>query len=79
MALTIRTQFGVGRSSGAQHSQNLEALLAHIPGLKVVMPADLADYYGLLRASILDPDPVVFIENRPGFRAGVPLRALSAR
>jgi 2-oxoisovalerate dehydrogenase E1 component len=64
MALTIRTQFGVGRSSGAQHSQSLEALLAHIPGLKVVMPADPADYYGLLRASILDPDPVVFIENR---------------
>jgi 2-oxoisovalerate dehydrogenase E1 component len=64
MALTIRTQFGVGRSSGSQHSQSLEALLAHIPGLKVVMPADPADTYGLLRAAILDPDPVVFIENR---------------
>lgn len=64
MALTIRTQFGIGRSSGSQHSQSLEALLAHIPGLKVVMPSDPADTYGLLRASILDPDPVVFIENR---------------
>ncbi|HEX5113826.1 MAG TPA: dehydrogenase E1 component subunit alpha/beta [Pseudonocardiaceae bacterium] len=64
MALTIRTQFGVGRSSGSQHSQSLEALLAHIPGLKVVMPSDPADTYGLLRASILDPNPVVFIENR---------------
>jgi len=62
--LVIRTQFGVGRSSGSQHSQSLEALLAHIPGLKVVMPATVEDTYGLLRASILDPDPVVFIENR---------------
>jgi 2-oxoisovalerate dehydrogenase E1 component len=64
MPLTIRTQFGVGRSSGSQHSQSLEALLAHIPGLKVVMPAEPSDVYGLLRASILDPDPVIFIENR---------------
>jgi 2-oxoisovalerate dehydrogenase E1 component len=62
--LVIRTQFGVGRSSGSQHSQSLEALLAHIPGLKVVMPATVEDTYGLLRASILDPDPVIFIENR---------------
>ena len=39
MALTVRTQFGAGRSSGSQHSQSLEALLAHIPGLTVVMPS----------------------------------------
>jgi 2-oxoisovalerate dehydrogenase E1 component len=64
LGLTIRTQYGVGRSSGSQHSQSLEALLAHIPGLKVVMPATAADTYGLLRASIVDPDPVIFIENR---------------
>jgi 2-oxoisovalerate dehydrogenase E1 component len=64
MGLTIRAQFGVGRSSGSQHSQSLEAMLAHIPGLKVVMPSTPADTYGLLRASILDPDPVLFIENR---------------
>lgn len=64
MALTVRTQFGAGRSSGSQHSQSLEALLAHIPGLTVVMPATPADTYGLLRASIQDPNPVVFIENR---------------
>ena len=48
----------------AQHSQSLEALLAHIPGLTVVMPSAPADTYGLLRASIQDPNPVVFIENR---------------
>jgi 2-oxoisovalerate dehydrogenase E1 component len=64
MALTVRTQFGAGRSSGSQHSQSLEALLAHIPGLSVVMPSTPADTYGLLRSSIQDPNPVVFIENR---------------
>lgn len=64
MGLTVRTQFGAGRSSGSQHSQSLEALLAHIPGLTVVMPSTPADTYGLLRAAIRDPNPVVFIENR---------------
>jgi 2-oxoisovalerate dehydrogenase E1 component len=64
MGLVIRTQFGGGRSSGSQHSQSLEALLAHIPGLTVVMPSTPADTYGLLRSAIRDPNPVVFIENR---------------
>lgn len=64
MPLVVRTQFGAGKSSGSQHSQSLEALLAHIPGLTVVMPSTAADTYGLLRAAIQDPNPVVFIENR---------------
>ena len=64
MPLVVRTQFGAGRSSGSQHSQSLEAMLAHIPGLTVVMPSNPADTYGLLRAAIQDPNPVVFIENR---------------
>ena len=64
LPLVIRTQFGSGRSSGSQHSQSLEALLAHIPGLTVAMPGDGADYYGLLRTAIEDDNPVVFIENR---------------
>jgi 2-oxoisovalerate dehydrogenase E1 component len=64
MALTVRTQFGAGRSSGSQHSQSLEVLLAHIPGLSVVMPSTPADTYGLLRSAIQDPNPVIFIENR---------------
>jgi 2-oxoisovalerate dehydrogenase E1 component len=64
MALTVRTQFGAGRSSGSQHSQSLEALLAHIPGLTVVMPSTPADAYGLLRAAIRDPNPVIFVEHR---------------
>jgi 2-oxoisovalerate dehydrogenase E1 component len=64
LGMTVRTQFGAGRSSGSQHSQSLEALLAHIPGLTVVMPSTPADTYGLLRAAIQDPNPVIFIENR---------------
>lgn len=60
----MRTQYAAGRSSGSQHSQSLEALLAHIPGLSVVMPSNPADAYGLLRAAIQDPNPVVFVENR---------------
>lgn len=63
-ALVIRTQFAAGRSSGPQHSQSLESILTQIPGLKVVMPCEPADCYGLLRAAIEDPAPVVFIENR---------------
>lgn len=63
-SLVVRTQFGAGRSSGSQHSQSLEALLAHIPGLTVVMPSNPAETYGLLRAAIQDPNPVIFVENR---------------
>lgn len=62
--LTVRTAHGGGISAGPQHSQCLEAWLTHIPGLKVVCPATPADTYGLLRAAINDPDPVIFIENR---------------
>ncbi|MFF4594690.1 pyruvate dehydrogenase complex E1 component subunit beta [Amycolatopsis sp. NPDC001319] len=64
LPMVVRTQFGAGKSSGSQHSQSLEALLAHIPGLTVVMPSTPADTYGLLRAAIRDPNPVVFVENR---------------
>lgn len=62
--MVVRTQFGSGRSSGSQHSQSLEAILAHIPGLKVVMPYSAHDTYHLLREAIDDENPVVFIENR---------------
>ncbi|MDM3973574.1 dehydrogenase E1 component subunit alpha/beta [Mycobacterium marseillense] len=64
MSLVIRTQFGSGRSSAAQHSQSLEALLAHVPGLTVLMPSTTEDVYGLLRSAIDSPNPVVFIEHR---------------
>ena len=64
LPLVVRTQFGAGRSSGSQHSQSLESILAHIPGLTVVMPSTPADTYGLLRSAIRNPNPVIFIENR---------------
>ncbi|MGE3448414.1 MAG: thiamine pyrophosphate-dependent enzyme [Microbacteriaceae bacterium] len=62
--LVVRTQCGAGRSSAAQHSQSLEALLAHVPGLSVVMPSTPADTYGLLRSAIDDPNPVIVIDHR---------------
>ena len=62
--LVIRTQGGAGNSLAGQHSQSLEALVYHIPGLKVVMPATPHDAKGLLKAAIRDEDPVVFIEHK---------------
>lgn len=62
--LVIRTNGGAGRSSAAQHAKSLEAWLCHIPGLKVVMPSCAADALGLLKASIRDDNPVVFIEHK---------------
>jgi pyruvate dehydrogenase E1 component beta subunit len=62
--LVLRTQGGAGQRGGAQHSQSLEAWVAHVPGLKVVMPATAADAAGLLASAIADPNPVVFIENK---------------
>jgi pyruvate dehydrogenase E1 component beta subunit len=62
--LVLRTQGGAGQRGGAQHSQSFEAWLAHVPGLKVVMPATAADAAGLLASAIADPNPVVFIENK---------------
>ncbi len=62
--IVLRTQGGAGARAGAQHSQSLEAWVAHIPGLKVVMPSCAADAAGLLASAIEDPNPVVFIENK---------------
>jgi len=62
--LTVRIQCGISGAMGAHHSQSLESWLAHVPGLKVVMPATPADAKGLLKSSIRDDNPVVFIEHR---------------
>jgi pyruvate/2-oxoglutarate/acetoin dehydrogenase E1 component len=62
--VVFRTQTGGGRSAGAQHSQSLEGVLAHIPGLKVFCPADARDAYDLLVEAIRDDSPVCFVENR---------------
>jgi acetoin:2,6-dichlorophenolindophenol oxidoreductase subunit beta len=62
--LTLRTTMGATRRSAAQHSQSLHAWVAHVPGLKVALPATAADAKGLLKAAIRDDNPVVFIEDK---------------
>jgi acetoin:2,6-dichlorophenolindophenol oxidoreductase subunit beta len=62
--LTLRTTMGATRRSGAQHSQSLHAWVAHVPGLKVVLPSTPADAKGLLKTAIRDDNPVVFIEDK---------------
>jgi pyruvate/2-oxoglutarate/acetoin dehydrogenase E1 component len=62
LPLVIRTMCGAGGPNGAQHSQNFEAWYSGVPGLKVVMPSNAADAKGLLKASIRDDDPVLFID-----------------
>ncbi|CAH1691066.1 Acetoin:2,6-dichlorophenolindophenol oxidoreductase subunit beta [Hyphomicrobiales bacterium] len=62
--MVLRMPHGGGLNAGPQHSQCLEAWFAHVPGLKVVCPSTPADAYGLLRAAIADPDPVIFVENK---------------
>ncbi len=61
LPLTITTMGGAGLSAGAQHSQSLEAMLCHVPGLKVVMPSTPHDLKGLLVASVRDDNPCVVV------------------
>ena len=65
--LTIRTMSGAGMGSGGQHSDMLEAWLAHVPGLKVVTGSSPAEVKGLLLSCIFDDDPCVFIECMPQY------------
>lgn len=62
--MVLRTQGGLGNGLAAQHSQSLEALFYHIPGLKIAMPSTPGDAYGLLKTSIRDDYPVIFIEHK---------------
>lgn len=62
--MVLRTPHGGGLNAGPQHSQCLEAWFAHVPGLKVVCPSTPGDAYGLLRAAIDDPDPVIVVEHK---------------
>ncbi|HEY2327959.1 MAG TPA: alpha-ketoacid dehydrogenase subunit beta [Gaiellaceae bacterium] len=62
--LTIRTQGGAGWSPGAQHAQQLEAWLVHVPGLKVAFPSTPEDVRGMLWSAIYDDNPVIFFEHR---------------
>ncbi len=62
--IVIRLIIGRGWGQGPQHSQSLESVFSHFPGLKVVVPSTAADCKGLMTASIFDKNPVVFIEHR---------------
>jgi acetoin:2,6-dichlorophenolindophenol oxidoreductase subunit beta len=62
--LVVRAQQGTGRGAGSQHSQSLEAWFTHVPGLKVVAPSTPADAKQLLKLSIRDDDPVLFVEHK---------------
>tara|TARA_R100000365_G_C2747266_1_gene77019 strand:+ start:19 stop:1701 length:1683 start_codon:yes stop_codon:yes gene_type:complete len=62
--MVVRTQQGATPGSCAQHSQSIEAILAHVPGLKLGLAASATDAYALLRAAAADPDPCIIIEAR---------------
>ncbi len=62
--LVVRTTMGATRRSAAQHSQSLYAWMAHVPGLKVVLPSTPADAKGLLKSAIRDDNPVIFFEDK---------------
>ena len=64
MPFVLRTQGGSGVGTGAQHAKSLDAMIAHIPGIKVVAPVTAADAKGLLKSAIRDPQPVVFLEHK---------------
>lgn len=61
--LVVRIKSGAGFGAGCQHAHNLEAWVAHCPGLRVIMPSTPADAKGLLKAAIRDDNPVIFIED----------------
>ena len=67
--MVLRTPHGAGIRAPEHHSESAEAMLAHIPGLRVVMPSSPERAYGLLLAAIRDPDPVIFLEPTRIYRA----------
>lgn len=81
-SMVVRFQQGATPGACAQHAQSLEAILAHIPGLKLGVPATPADGYAMTRAAIDDPDPVLLAESRELYQVqgeverGAPIQAL---
>jgi 2-oxoisovalerate dehydrogenase E1 component beta subunit len=66
--MVIRAPYGGGIGGGLYHSQSVEAFFAHVPGLKVVIPSNPHDAKGLLKAAVRDPNPVIFLEPKKGYR-----------
>jgi acetoin:2,6-dichlorophenolindophenol oxidoreductase subunit beta len=73
--MVLRTTLGATRRSAAQHSQSLQALVSHIPGLKVVLPSTPYDAKGLLKTAIRDDNPVVFMEDKMNYQQKGPVPA----
>ena len=73
MPVVVRLPSGVVGGAGAEHSQSLETLGMHVPGLKVAVPATPADAKGLLKSAIRDPDPVLFFEHKGLYRTKGPV------
>jgi pyruvate dehydrogenase E1 component beta subunit len=71
--MVLRAPVGSGTGAAAQHSQSLEAWFAHVPGLKVVMPATAEDAKGLLLSAIDDPNPVIVLEHKLLYRTSGPV------
>ncbi len=71
--MVVRTQQGTTPGSCAQHSQSLEALLAHIPGLRIAIPATPQDAYDLLRTAVATPDPCIVFESRALYQTTGPV------
>jgi len=67
--IVIRSPYGGGIHGALYHSQSLEALFTHTPGLKVIAPIDPYDAKGMLKSAIHDPDPVIFLEHKRAYRA----------
>lgn len=67
--LVLRIPYGGGIGSPEHHSESTESMLAHIPGLKVVVPSSPSDAKGLLLAAFNDPDPVIFLEHKKLYRS----------
>ena len=68
--MVVRAPFGGGIHAPEHHSESTEALFAHMPGVRVVIPSSPARAYGLLLAAIRDPDPVIFLEPKRVYRLG---------
>ena len=79
--LVIRTPIVARMGMGPQHSQSLESWFMHIPGIKIAIPSNAADAYGLLRSALRDSNPVLFVENVRlyGRRGEVDLEAIRSR
>lgn len=66
--MVIRAPYGGGIGGGLYHSQSVEHIFAHVPGLKVVIPSNPYDARGLLKSAVRDPNPVIFLEPKKGYR-----------